>query len=268
MSTTALPTAARRTTGTLDRSSLRLTMPRAIRAELLKLTSSRSTWFTGVAAVAVMTGISAMTSGSGGGTSTLTVALAGSTFVAVLLGAFGAVAGAREFGTGLARTSLAAVPRRRTLVGAKVIALLVVVIPFAALGVVGAAVVGGGVTAGGGAAVALTDLATLEILAAYVAYLAGTAVIGLAIGLLLRSSAGAVATTIGAFLVLPMVASLALPAGWADLGHYLPSTAGAAMTSIGQTADGLSPAVGGTVFLAWVVVAVGSAVVALSRRDA
>jgi ABC-2 type transport system permease protein len=256
MSTTTLPSAPHPLTARLDRSALRLTTPRVIRSEIIKLVTARSTWFLGIAAVAVMVGIAALASGSGAA-----AALAGSTFAAVLLGAYGAVCGAREFGTGLVRTTLSAVPRRGTLVTAKVVALLVVVVPVAALAVVGAVAVGSGTAV-------LTAPATLGVLAANVAYLAGVAVIGLALGLLLRSSAGAVSATIGIFFVLPMIATLALPAGWADLGHYLPSAAGGALTSIGQTVEGLSPTAGGLVFLAWVVTAVASAVLALTRRDA
>lgn len=265
MSTTTAPSST-----PSARTGLRLTGLRVARAEVLKLRTTRSTWVMALLSVLCLVGLSALVSSrADSSTDVLTSALSGSTFVAIVFGAFGAVTGAREFGTGLIRTSLAAVPKRGGLVGAKLVALLVVVVPVALVGVLGATVLGSALAASKGAtAVVLSDSTTLATIGAHTAYLAGSAVIGLGLGLILKSSAGAVASTIGVFLVLPLIVSLALPAEWSEVDHYLPSAAGGSMTSIGQTTDGLSPATGAAVFALWALASVLGAVVAMKRRDA
>ena len=56
-----------------------------------------------------------------------------------------------------------------------------------------------------------------------VVYLAGVGLIGLAVGILLRSVAGAVATVVGVVLLLPPIAGAMLPASWARVLELLPS---------------------------------------------
>lgn len=265
-----MTTTTARTSSSAAGSRLRLTTPRVVRAELLKLRTTRSTWMMALATLVCLVGLAALLSSrADASTDVLTTALSATTFVTIIFGAFGAVTGAREFGTGLIRITLAAVPRRGRLVVAKLLALLLVVVPVALVGVVGAALLGGAIAAGNGApALDLGHSTTLATLGAHTFYLSGSAVIGLGLGIVLRSSAGAVASTIGVFLLLPLIISLALPAEWSEVNHYLPSAAGGSMTSVGQGPEGLSPAEGAVVFTLWAVAAVVAAVIALKHRDA
>jgi hypothetical protein len=89
-----------------------------------------------------------------------------------------------------------------------------------------------------------------------------------ALGLLLRSTAGGIGTVIGAVLFVPTLASALLPESWDGVLRYLPSNAGQAFTSLSPGDSLLSPGAGMAVFTAWVVVAIGGAAVALVRRDA
>ncbi len=100
------------------------------------------------------------------------------------------------------------------------------------------------------------------------AYVVGIGLIGLALGLLLRSTAGAISALLAGVLVLPTLAGALLPDAWDGLLKYLPSNAASAFTSTLPTDSLLSAGTGALVFTAWIVVALAGAAVALTRRDA
>ena len=88
----------------------------------------------------------------------------------------------------------------------------------------------------------------------------GLGIIGVAVGILLRSTAAAIGVVLGAVLFLPVLASVLLPAGWDQVLRYLPSNAANAFTSIGQgTGTSLTPGIGAAVFTAWIAIAIVSA---------
>ncbi|MEH0937200.1 hypothetical protein [Micromonospora psammae] len=91
--------------------------------------------------------------------------------------------------------------------------------------------------------------------------------LGMALGALLRNTAGAITSVVALLLVLPGLVSL-LPEGWSDaISPYLPSSAGQAFMSI-SSPDLLSPGAGLAVLAGWLVALLGAAVVLLRRRDA
>lgn len=72
---------------------------------------------------------------------------------------------------------------------------------------------------------------------------------GVALGVLLRSSAGAIAALVGILLILPGLATL-LPDSWYDtITPYFPSNAGSAVYALTESADSLSPGQGLGVFM-------------------
>ena len=76
--------------------------------------------------------------------------------------------------------------------------------------------------------------------------------LGVALGALLRNTAGALTSLVALLLVLPGVVSL-LPESWSDaISPYLPSNAGQAFMSISSSSDLLSPGAGLAVFVGWV----------------
>jgi ABC-2 type transport system permease protein len=84
----------------------------------------------------------------------------------------------------------------------------------------------------------------------------------------MRRTAGAIATLFGLVLVVPALVS-ALPSPWdTEVAKYLPSDAGNAVFTVKQTSDQLRPAAAFAVLVAYVVVALTLATVALVRRDA
>jgi len=262
-------------------SRLRVTLPRVVKSEWIKFWSLRSTWITLISAVAVFVGIGLLASsiggdgasagpgaaGSGQATDPTSLSLAGTTFAQLILGTLGVLLTATEYSTGMIRSTLAAVPKRLPVLFAKTGVFVAVV--FAVSLVASFAAFLGGQAILGADGVSLSDSGVLRAVVGTAVYLTGAGVLGLALGALLRSTAGAVTSVFGLLFVLPGIAGLLLPDSWSDkITPYLPSNAGSAFTSVTQSADHLGPWAGLAVFAGYLVVALGAAAWRLKRRDA
>jgi len=261
----------------------RVTLARVIRAEWIKLRTLRSTWAMLAAVLVAVVGLGAIAAASStgavegppdggggpGGGDPLSTVLSGSMLAVVLVGVLGVLVGAREYSSGLVRSYLAAVPARLPVLWAKVIAFLVAVAPVVLAGVFAAFAVGSAVLdAGGAPTVSWGDPGTARVVLGTAGYVVGMGLIGVALGVLLRSTAGAISALLAGVLVLPTLAGALLPDGWDELLRYLPSNAGSAFTSTVPTESLLGAGTGALVFVAWIVVALAGAAVALARRDA
>ena len=92
--------------------------------------------------------------------------------------------------------------------------------------------------------------------------------IAVALGALVRRTAGAVAVLFAVLLVIPGLVTL-LPAPWNnDITRYLPNSAGAAMSAVVRFPNLLSPAEGLIVLCAYMAATLTLAALALTRRDA
>jgi ABC-type transport system involved in multi-copper enzyme maturation permease subunit len=284
---TARPAHVETTTGlrgTPEEAHLRVTLPRVIRSEWVKLASLRSTWITVAVAVVVLVGFGAMATGvaagdvshpgAGGGGGRIAsigptdLSLAGAALAGLILGILGVLAVSSEYSSGMIRATLAAVPRRWPVLVAKTLVVgalaLVVALPATlAAFFVGQAILGVGKN------VALTDPGVLRAVLGTGAYVAATALLGLAIGALLRHATGAVGVMFVLLLLAPGLLGLILPSSWADsVLKYLPSNAASSFTSVTAPSGMLSPGVGVVVLAAWVVALLVGAEVLLRRRDA
>ncbi|SBT45760.1 ABC transporter permease subunit [Micromonospora auratinigra] len=272
--TTALPTTVP--------TDARVTGPRVVRAEWIKFRSLRSTLILLAATVVVFAalglGFSAFLSDATiepgtpappGGPSSLDplgASLGGVNLAQLLIGTLGVLLAAGEYSTGMIRSSLAAVPRRWPVLAGKVAVVagvsLAVLVPATLLTFLG------GQAILGDKGISLGDDGVLRAVLGTAGYLAGVGVLGLALGSLLRSVAGALTSLVALLLVVPGVVSL-LPESWSEvISPYLPSNAGQAFMSIGSSSDLLSPGAGAAVLAAWLVVLLGGAVALLRRRDA
>lgn len=258
---------------------------RVLRSEWIKMRTLRSTWITAASILILIVGfgvIAAMVAGGDiatdgtqapaagpGDTGPLSTVLVGANLAVLVVAVLGSIAGAREFGTGMIRTTLSAVPKRLPVLWAKLVAFTAVILPVVAIGVVVAFFVGTGVLDGSGAdSVSWGDDNVARSVLGTAYYITGIGIIGLAIGVLLRSTAAAIGVVIGAVLFLPSLASALLPDSWDAVLSYLPSNAVTAFTSTATDGSTLSPGMGLLVFSAWIVLAVAGAAVALVRRDA
>jgi ABC-type transport system involved in multi-copper enzyme maturation permease subunit len=201
--------------------------------------------------------------------------------VVVVIGAMFMTA---EYRRGLIRVTLTATPRRGRVLAAK--AVVIAAVAFVA-GLVASAVVvtqGQRVLRDNGVYVwPVTALTEVRVIVGTAAVLAVAAVIALAVGTVLRRSAGAVAAVI-AVIVLPYLLTVAVPIvplGPADwLARVTPAAAFAVQQTVIQYPQvdnvyapsagyfPLSPWAGFAVLCAWAALALGLAVYLLRRRDA
>jgi ABC-type transport system involved in multi-copper enzyme maturation permease subunit len=260
----------------------RTSLARVVRSEWIKLRSLRSTWVMigalfasivafGVIASAVASG-SVSTQGGGAGfagASPVDTVLSGANFGILIVAVMGVLVGAREYSSGLIRTSIAAVPRRWPILVGKLVTFLAVLVPTVAVSVLISFFAGTAIlTSAGVASVTWASVGVSGAVLGTIGYLAGIGVIGLCLGLLLRSVGSGLGVLIGGILFLPTLASALLPASWDSVLKYLPSNAGLSFTSVETVDSMLSYGAGLAVFVAWVVLAVGGALVALLTRDA
>ena len=109
---------------------------------------------------------------------------------------------------------------------------------------------------------------TLDVILGTSVYLVGIALIGVALGFLLRSTAAGIATLVGGVFIGPNLLNL-LPESITDVFmKYLPNFAGDAMMTQVADPDLLSTGAAYGVFAAWVIGLLVLAGVMVRRRDA
>ncbi|MCG5468313.1 ABC transporter permease [Micromonospora sp. LAH09] len=239
-------------------------------AEWTKFSSLRSTWITTAISVFLLVafGMIASASFSGDGMTSIDLALSGTSLAALSVGVLGALLGASEYTTGMIRATLAAVPRRlpvlwsKSLVAGSAAFVTMTAGAFAAFAA-GSAVLNDKVTGLG-----LGDDGVLRALLGAGLYLGLVAVLGVALGVLVRSSAGAIAILAGLLLIVPGLAAL-LPDSISEaITPYLPSNAGSAVMALTQADGTLAPWAGLAVFAGYVVVTLAAAAYRLKKTDA
>jgi ABC-type transport system involved in multi-copper enzyme maturation permease subunit len=262
----------------------RMTWPRIVRSEWIRFVTVRANLWTRASLVVVMVGIGLIAAGTstgsvsapgpaGGrpgfsGTDPLTIVLAGQTLAVLVIGVLGVLVGVREYGSGMVRTTMAAVPRRLPVLAARIVVFVAVTGLVVLVSTVGAYLGGTAVLENGGAATAAwSEPGVPRAVLGTAAYLVGIGIIGICLGMLTRSIGFGVGSLIGLILVVPGFASLLLPDDWKDAVGYLPSQAGSAFTTITTRENLLSPGTGALVYAVWLVAAVTAAAVALRRRD-
>ncbi len=201
----------------------------AARMERIRLGSLRSTWWLAIAAVVAM---AAAGTGVGLGyrshTPVATAAqilnnsLGGAILAQLLLGALGVLVMTGEYGSGMIRSTFAAVPRRRIVLAAKAIVGGAAAL---AVGLVAsfAGYLGGQLAIRGTAipAASLGDPAILRAVVLTGVYLGVTALIGVGIGTILRHSGAAIGTLFGVLFV-PMIVVGLFGESAIEVGRFVP----------------------------------------------
>jgi len=184
------------------------------------------------------------------------------------VGILGVLVITSEYATGLIRSTLAAVPRRRQVLAAKTVALAAPTLVIATLASVAAFVGGQALLSSTGKGVSLGSAAEVRAVVGGGVYLTLLALLGLGLGAVFRRTAGAIAAFVGLVLVLPAVIG-PLPKPWGrDIVQFLPADAGQAFVHIHTGAASLPPWVGIGVLGAWVAATLASAAWLITRRDA
>ena len=250
---------------------------RVLTSEWVKLWSLRSTVWTLLAAVAAMVAVGCLASWAFDANwddldareratfNPIDPALVGVNLAQLAVGVLGVLLVTGEYATGMIRATLTAVPTRLPVLWAKAGLYAVVTFVLTLLASVAAFLLAQLFLGSRGA-----DLGGAELPGALLGtagYLTAIGLLAVALGFLLRNTAGGIATLFGLLLVVPPL-GLFLPSDWQDrLLPYLPSSAGSAVSTVRPQPDLLSPTGGALVLLAWALVPLLVAAVALRRRD-
>ena len=265
--------------------STAITLRGTIRSEWIKLRSVRSSVIAVAAASVAMIVSGALTAAAQGTAAGGTVVagealdtyagdptalvLTGSEFASLTMAALGVLLASSEYATGTIRTTFAAVPSRWPVLVAKASVLTAVVLPLQFVVSLIAFVTGTGIlTAMGEQSATLATPGALGAVVGTAVFLTGVALIGLAIGFILRMTAPALTVAVALIFILPTAGGLLLPAGLRDEAlSLLPANAAGSFTTTVRNALLLTPTAGAVVFAAWVVVPLLVAAVLIRRRD-
>ena len=252
-------------------------MTSALRAELTKLRSVRSTTWSLAAilgltiALGVVSSSTSHTDGGSGDQDLVMVSLAGVYFAQIAAVAFGVLAVCSEYATGTIRATFAANPRRRQVLAAKVAIVGGLVAGVSAVATVGAFYIGQAILRGNGFvdgngyhAASLADGSTLRAVAIAAAYLVLLAVLSLGAASILRDTAAAISVVLGVLLVPWIVAGL-LPE---NLAHAIEKATPMAGIAAQERGAPISPWGGFAATVGWAAAALVVALWLVRRRNA
>lgn len=253
---------------------------RVIRSEWTKLRSLRSTVYSLLAAIVIVIGLGILISFARASNieheslqdrltfDPTATSLSGTYLAQLALGVLGVMLVTGEYSTGMNRATFAAVPRRLPVLWAKVIVFAAITFALMLVSVFAAFLGGQAAFASKHLDASLSDPGVLRAVVGAALYLTAVGVFGIALGALLRNTAGAIALLFGLLLVLQILIQF-LPQSVRDpLNKYLPAGAGSAVFQVVNDGKSLAPWAGFGVFCAYVVVALAAAAILLKRRDA
>jgi ABC-2 type transport system permease protein len=248
-------------------------------AEWIKLTTLRSTYVTLGLGVTLSIAMTALVSLAVGSTqdelpadlAPATFSLVGNLFALTISAVFGVMAVTGEYSSGMVRLTLTATPRRSRVLWAKFLLVTPIMLVFGLITTLGMFLVGQMVLGAYGLPVTdLGDPDARRMVFGMGALMPVFPLIGLALGFLLRSTAGAI-TSVLALLWLPVFLVEFFPLWWRTHVFSLFPGAGADSLALSHIADSPTysePALGALIVVVWLAAFIGAAFLSLSRRDA
>ncbi|HEY4270263.1 MAG TPA: ABC transporter permease [Galbitalea sp.] len=263
-----------------------------LRSEWIKLRSLRSTAWCYLIAIVVTVGLALLVAGlegvpngglagDAGRAAGVSAATVGVNFGELVVAVLGALMITGEYGTGMIRSTFAAVPKRIPALVGKI--LIFGVVTFV-VGLVSVAISFASASLVLGSRGVHTDPGNIHVLLPLIGaagYLALIGMMSLAIGAIIRSSAGGIAAALGLILVLPIILGILgelTHQNWViNIAQFLPSAAGGPLFA--YTASGAQQVLpsgiiqldalwGGLVLAGWVIVPFVLASVLVRTRDA
>ena len=251
-----------------------------VRAEWTKLRSVRSTVWTLLATVGLAVGFGALVAVSQMGSwdnldpserlrfDPTFFSLSGLWLAQLAVGVLGVLMVTSEYATGQIRATLGATPQRITVLAAKAATFTGVVLTTGTVAAFGAFWVGQGIFASKGLDVSISEPGVLRAVLGGALYLAAVGLLGIGLGVILRRTAGGVATLAGLLVLAPLVGGF-LPASFQEsVGKYFPAQAGMAVFGVVPDPRALAPWTGYGVLLAYVAGALVVGGLLLTQRDA
>ena len=257
----------------------RVTFARVLRAEWIRFRSLRSTWTTLGVTILFVIGLGALFTAARAAhwpprdpgelvSFDPTRASLGGTFLAQLaMGVLGVLLVTGEYSTGMIRATFTAVPRRLGVLVARAIVFAAATVVLLVPTCVVAFVLGQQLLS---SKHIQTDFSAPGVTRAVIGaalYLVAVGLLGVALGWLVRHTAGAIAVLVALLLIIPILVHL-LPDPWPDrISEWLPGQAGQALWAVKPDPHTLAPWAGFGVLMAYVVAGLIAAAVLLVRRD-
>ena len=254
----------------------------AVRAEWTKLRTVPSTGWLLIAVIALTVGASAMATAivkcpATCDADTTKLSLTGIMLGQAAVAAIAVVVVTAEYGTGMIRVSLAAVPRRSVLFAAKAVVVTAVVLVAGTISVLGSVLAGrielpgNGFTAHHGfEALSILHGPTLRAAAGSVLYLVLIGLLALGISTALRDSGLTTAVVLGVLYVVPLISLVVISPVWQHrIDRWAPTNAGLAIQAtrgIAKLPIGPWPGLG--VLALWTAAALAGGWLVLRLRDA
>jgi ABC-2 type transport system permease protein len=257
----------------------RVTQLRVLVSEWTKLRSVRSTRWSLFAATVLTIGFPILASavisahwghrspGERASFNPLDPALIGSQIAQLAIGILGVLVISAEYSTGMIRASFTAVPKRLPVLWGKAIVFGTVTFALMLPAVLIAFFASQSILSRHHANVAFSDPHVARAVIGAALYLTVIALFSLALGAIIRNTAGGIAAFAAILFVIPPLMNV-LPSSWNDAAsRYLPSNAGRAILAIRPDAASLSPWVGFGVLCGYTAAALAVAAILLVRRD-
>jgi hypothetical protein len=195
--------------------------------------------------------------------------LAGLLFAQLAIGVLGVLVVSAEYSTGTIRATFAATPRRPLVLVAKVVVFGSVSLVVGEAVALVAFVVGQRVLSGKTPTASLSDPAVVRAVLGGGLYLMALGLLALGVACIVRHTAAAISTFVGALFILPIIADV-LPSPYSDdLSRFLPQSIGTVMLSAHyHGSDSFGPWTGFAILCGYAAVALVAGGVLLVRRDA
>ncbi|AXB44696.1 ABC transporter permease [Amycolatopsis albispora] len=245
-----------------------------LRSEWTKFRSLRSTWLTAAVTVLLGVGVSTLASSAKANAydpvdwDPTATSLTSIIMAQLAIGVLGVLVVTSEYATGTIQPSVVAVPARGRLLAAKAVV-------FGGVALVLSQVIGFASFFAGQAMIAAAGVphATLgqpEVLRAVLGsglYLTAVGLLGLGLGAVLRSTAGAIGVLVSATLLIRLVAQM-LPEPWSGwMDRFWPTAAGEKIVNVLPVAGMLSPWTGFALLCGFVAVIGAAGYTVLRTRD-
>jgi hypothetical protein len=209
-----------------------------------------------------------MSPGDRAGRHPLDIALAGVNVAQLAIAVLGVLLISAEYSTGSIRSTFTAVPRRLPVLWAKLIDYAVVsfvlILPAVLASFFASQAILHHIPR---LQISFNQAGVARSVIGGAVYVMLVGIFALAIGAIVRNTAGGIAAFAAIFFVLPPL-MFVLPQSWNNaISQYLPSNAGRQLFSLHHGAHSLTPAAGGLLFVAYCAAAIAIAAVLLARRD-
>jgi ABC-2 type transport system permease protein len=200
------------------------------------------------------------------------LSLTGLIFGQLAIGVLGILVVSAEYGTGTIRATLAAIPHRPLVLGAKAAVFTAVSVVIGLVSSFSAFFIGQAILTGTTPHASLGDPGVIRAVVGGGLFLAVLGLLAMGLATIIRHTAGAISAFVGIMFILPLIMQ-ALPSSIRDsAGKFLPASIGGAMMSVvpgfKDFGHPFSPWVGFAVLCGYAVVALGVGVWLLQRRDA